>query len=91
MNQVAFTVRMDNTLKNKFEEMCDNFGMSMSTAINIFARAVIRQKKIPFDIVYDTNADLTRAKMIAKELREEAKSNGTSNMSLEEINKEIYG
>ena len=91
MNQVAFTVRMDNSLKNKFEEMCENFGMSMSTAINVFARAVIKQKKIPFDIAYDTNVDLIRAKTIAKELREDAKKNGTTDMSLEEINKEIYG
>ena len=91
MNQVAFTVRMDNSLKNKFEEMCENFGMSMSTAINVFARAVIKKKKIPFDIAYDTNVDLIRAKTIAKELREDAKKNGTTDMSLEEINKEIYG
>lgn len=91
MNQVAFTVRMDNSLKNKFEEMCENFGMSMSTAINVFARAVIKQKRIPFDIAYDTNVDLIRAKTIAKELREDAKKNGTADMSLKEINKEIYG
>ncbi len=91
MNQVAFTVRMDNNLKNKFEEMCNNFGMSISTAINIFARTVIKQKKIPFDIVYDSNYDLSKAKTIAKELRAEAKTNGTSDMSLEEINREIYG
>ena len=63
----------------------------MSTAINIFARTVINQKRIPFDITYDANIDLGNAKKIAKELRSLAKSNGTSNMSLEEINKEIYG
>ena len=91
MNQVAFTVQMDNSLKDEFEKICDNFGMTMSTAINIFARAVIKQKKIPFDIAYDTNIDLKRAKIIARELREEAKINGTSDMSLDEINREIYG
>lgn len=91
MEQVAFTVRMNNDLKGQFEELCENFGMSMSTAINIFARAVIKQKKIPFDIEYNSDVNLLRAKSISESLRKDAEKNGTANMSLDEINKEIYG
>lgn len=91
MEQAAFTIRMNNDLKGQFEQMCENFGMSMSTAINLFARAVIKQKRIPFDIEYNSDANLLRAKNISESLRKEAESNGTANMSLDEINKEIYG
>ena len=91
MNQSAFTIRMEESLKDKFERMCENFGMSMSTAVNLFARAVVRQEKIPFDIEYNAGLDLQRGKELAQELRKKAKQNGTSNMSIEEINKEIYG
>ncbi len=51
MAQATFSIRMDDKLKKDFDELCDDFGMSMSTAITIFAKAVVREKKIPFEIV----------------------------------------
>ena len=45
MAQATFSVRMDAILKREFEELCNEFGMNMSTAINVFARAVVREKK----------------------------------------------
>ena len=44
------TVRMDNQLKAQFDKLCEQFGMSANTAINIFVKAVIRSKSIPFSI-----------------------------------------
>lgn len=35
MPQVAFSVRMDSDLKQEFDSLCEEFGMSMATAINI--------------------------------------------------------
>lgn len=50
MQQVAFSVRMDRDLKKKFDELCEEFGMSVATAINIFARTVVREGRIPFEV-----------------------------------------
>lgn len=50
MSQVAFSVRMDSELKEKFEKLCDDLGMNMTTAFNIFARTVVREQRIPFDV-----------------------------------------
>lgn len=50
MAQVAFSVRMDSELKEQFDTLCEEFGMNMTTAINVFARAVVREKRIPFDV-----------------------------------------
>ena len=36
------TVRMDNQQKAQFDKLCEQFGMSANTAINIFVKAVIR-------------------------------------------------
>lgn len=90
MAVATFSVRMDADLKEEFDALCDEFGMSMSTAINIFARAVVRQRKIPFDIASSLE-DPVRGQALKAflEMREEAKKNGTSGMSLEEINAEI--
>ncbi|MBP5433656.1 type II toxin-antitoxin system RelB/DinJ family antitoxin [Ruminococcus sp.] len=48
MAQATFSVRMDEDLKKQFEAICAEMGMNMTTAVNIFARAVINQQKIPF-------------------------------------------
>ena len=50
MAQATFSVRMDDGLKKDFDSLCSDFGMSMSTAITVFARAVVRERKIPFEI-----------------------------------------
>ena len=40
----TFSVRMDEDLKKEFDQLCTDFGMNMTTAVNIFARAVVREK-----------------------------------------------
>ena len=53
-------------------------------------RAVIRERKIPFDIAVDEQEEARKAGMKALEtLRKEAKKNGLQQMTLEEINAEI--
>lgn len=42
------TARMDAQQKSQFDRLCEQFGMSANTAINIFVKAVIRSKSIPF-------------------------------------------
>ena len=87
MAQATFSVRMDDGLKRQFDALCADFGMNATTAFNIFARAVVRDKRIPFEIASNepTLSDGMRAFM---ELRAEAKENGIQDMSLDEINEE---
>ena len=86
----TFSVRMEQSLKSQFDELCSEFGMNASTAFNIFARAVVRERKIPFNI-YSPEPKITRenAMNVFLNLREEAKLNGLQDMTLDEINNEI--
>ncbi len=90
MEQATFSVRMDESLKKQFDALCRDFGMTTSTAINIFARAVVRERKIPFEITAST-PEITRqgALQAFRALREEAVQNGVNDLPLEEINSEI--
>lgn len=90
MAQATFSVRMDEVLKKQFDSLCQEFGMNASTAINIFARAVVRQRRIPFEIA-SSESDVTREETMQAflALREQAKKNGVADMSLDDINKEI--
>lgn len=43
-------IRMDKELKKQFEAFCNDVGMSMTTAFTIFAKKVVREQRIPFEI-----------------------------------------
>lgn len=49
----SITIRMDAELKKKAETMFDDMGLNMTTAFTIFAKAVVREGKIPFEIKTD--------------------------------------
>ena len=51
MRQTVLSVRMDEDIKRRFDAFCTDAGMNASVAVNIFVRAVIRENKIPFDII----------------------------------------
>lgn len=50
---VNINFRMDSDLKKNLEETCSDMGMSMTTAFTIFARTVVRERKIPFEVTAD--------------------------------------
>ncbi len=89
MAQTAFTVRMDADIKKRFDELCKDFGMSSNTAFNMFARAVIKSERIPFNIESEEQALIERAKRVTEQIRAQAILNGTADMSMDEINEEI--
>ena len=86
MAQATFSIRMDEALKHQFDELCADFGMNATTAFNVFAKAVVREKKIPF--VIQAANELTRADGLQAFLamRAEAQAAGIQDLSLDEIN-----
>ena len=50
MSQTTFSVRMDSDVKRQLDEFCSLVGMNTTTAFNLFARAVLREKRLPFEV-----------------------------------------
>lgn len=50
MATTTMTVRMDADVKHDAEVLCKEMGMTLSTAFNIFAKAMIRKRGIPFAV-----------------------------------------
>ena len=91
MPQTPMTIRIDSQQKAIFDNLCEQFGMSANTAINIFVRQVIRLRRIPFIIsATETDEDI-RAKAFKafQSLRKEAEASTEPELTLEEINAEI--
>ena len=90
MAQATFSVRMDEALKKQFDGLCQEFGMNTTTAINVSARAVVRQRRIPFEISSpETKITREGAMQAFMALRAQARDNGVADMELDEINEEI--
>ena len=53
MAQTTINIRMDEELKKNFENVCDELGLNMSTAMTIFAKKMSRERRIPFEVSYD--------------------------------------
>ncbi|MDU7651179.1 MAG: type II toxin-antitoxin system RelB/DinJ family antitoxin [Anaerococcus vaginalis] len=65
-------VRTDKQVKKQAEEIYANLGLNMSTAINMFLRASIRESGIPFDLKLDipneeTIKAIEEAELIARD------------------------
>ena len=86
MTQVSMTVRMDSQLKSMFDKLCEEFGMSANTAMNVFAKAVVQRRRIPFEIKAGEQVDGYAA---FRALRERAEKGLTPDLTMEEIDEEI--
>ena len=53
----VFSIRMDAGVKDSLDEFCAAVGMNTNTAINMFARVVAREKRLPFDVAIDSFYD----------------------------------
>ena len=60
MNQTALSFKIDSQLKKDFSVICEDFGMPVSTAFTIFAKTVVREHRIPFEIRSDIPNEITR-------------------------------
>ena len=55
MAQVTISIPMDEGLKKDMEQVCKELGISTDTAFNTFAKKLIREKRIPFDVSADSS------------------------------------
>ena len=53
MSQTTVSIRMDNELKNNFDHICTELGMSMSTAVTMLAKKMTREQRLPFELSVD--------------------------------------
>lgn len=89
MAQTSMTVRLDSAQKAKFDQLCEQFGMSANTAINIFVRTVIRSRCIPFTITAEPETDNLREQAIKAIRNIRLQAQNAPELSIEEINAEI--
>ena len=54
-------IRIDKDIKEQAESIFNELGINMTTAVNIFMRAAIREHGMPFDLKLDVPNEVTGA------------------------------
>lgn len=57
MSTVNINFKMDAETKREFERLCRQLGMPMSTAFNLFAKKMVRDQALPFDLNLESPRD----------------------------------
>jgi addiction module RelB/DinJ family antitoxin len=88
------SIRIDRDLKDEADQVFSALGMNLTTAITVFVRQAVRQKKIPFEIALypdkDTKRDIMDHAMAATErIWQNSVQNGTDKLTMDEIDAEI--
>jgi DNA-damage-inducible protein J len=66
----SITIRIDKDLKQQAEALFEDMGLNMTTAFTIFAKTVVRKKKIPFEIEADPFYSEANQKFLLKAIRD---------------------
>ncbi len=79
MAQTNVNIRMDEELKKQFDSFCSDIGMSMTTAFCVFAKTVVRQRRIPFEISSENDPFYSPTNMLRlkKSIEQMEKTGGT--------------
>lgn len=70
MAQTLVNLRMDEDVKKSMEETCKELGITMSAAFNMFARKMIREKRIPFEVSIDPFYSESNMKYLKKVIKD---------------------
>ncbi|MCL2323025.1 MAG: type II toxin-antitoxin system RelB/DinJ family antitoxin [Oscillospiraceae bacterium] len=96
MGAVNVTVRIDEESKKQFDTFCENVGINITTAFNMFIKATLRERKLPFIVTDIEKQDLKKViesreklKEVFKAAQEQSIINGTDNITMDEIDEII--
>ena len=87
MADTTLTIRVDEDIKQNFEKFCYDVGINMSVAVNMFIRASLKNKRIPFPLEASEKPQYLDGLTLIRKMRAEAEERGF--LSDEEIEAEI--
>lgn len=70
---VQVKILVDGNIKREAEKIFDDIGISMSTAINIYLKAVVRENRIPFELSADpfySDVNMSRLRESIRQVRD---------------------
>lgn len=60
MSVTTINIKTDSEVKKEFNDICEELGLNMSAAINMFMKTVLRERGIPFELKLSEPNELTK-------------------------------
>ena len=90
MASTNISIRLDEELKERFEELCEDVGMNMTTAFTMFIKAALRENGLPFAVKRDPLYSEANMEHIRKGM-EQIENGEYVTMTLEELKEKFNG
>ena len=83
MSQSILSVRVNSEDKKGFENFCDQVGMNVSVAVNMFVKTVIRDQKLSFEVRVDPFYTHSNMQRLEKSIQQLKKGKGVEHELIE--------
>lgn len=84
MAQTTVSIRMDDSLKKEFDSICNELGLTMSTAVIMLAKKMSREKRLPFEVSVDPFYSESNMKALGESIAQ-MKAGKTVTKTIEEL------
>ena len=84
MAQTTVSIRMDEKLKKDFDAICNELGFTMSTAVTMLAKKMVRENRVPFEVSFDPFYSDSNMKALAESVAQ-MKAGKTVTKTIEEL------
>lgn len=91
MAMTNVNIRMDEATKVAFDSFCQEIGLSVSSAFNIFAKTVVREQRIPFELTTEVPNSVTLAALAETEEMKRHPEKYSSYSDVDQMMEEILG
>ena len=89
MANANLSIRVDKETKEKANELFNKFGLTMTTAVNMFLKTVIRENRILFELKLEEDPNKITMKAIEEERRIAKDDNVKGYNSIEDLRKAL--
>lgn len=83
MQQATLSIRVNSEDKKNFEDFCEQAGLNVSVAVNMFVKAVIREQKLPFEVKADPFYSRENMERLEQSVQQLKDGNGTEHELIE--------
>ncbi len=83
MSQATLSIRVNSDDKKDFENFCEQAGMNVSVAVNMFVKAVIREQRLPFEVKIDPFYSKENMERLEKAVQQLKDGKGTEHELIE--------
>ena len=81
--------RIDDTLRQQANELCMKLGLDLSTYLRMSLAKLVQEQGVPFSLKLNSIPTSAEAIAAMQKISDISQANGTSKMTLAEINSEI--